>query len=509
MYRTVSQIESAVSIIASWFPDFFTRVQLPETSLEGRTVSALRLRAGGGSTRRGVLVVGGTHARELMNPDAIVDLAIDLLLSYANGTGRSYGNRSWTADDIKIILESLDIWFLPCSNPDGRDYVMTVDDLWRKNRRQNANTACIGVDLNRNADIVWGVAQGQTSCLPCSDVYCGPGAFSEPETRNVKWLLDSGHMVSFVDVHSYSELVLYPWGHAPTQTTDPTKQFTGITTGTCTASIPGSYSEYMPPIDLQRFTTVAERIASDIQAVRGRQYTVESGVQLYATTGTQSDYAYARHLANAAYEKTYGFTFETGPWAGTVQDSFHPADPSAIQNDVKAAILSLLQQSVCAIELIGLDLFAEPAPLDALRRVRDRLLATTAAGREWVALFERIQFPLLSAILRVPILRKSASELMKSLTDWVMKEDAKLGEADLQRAQELIRRLAAGTRDRALRTDLATVSKTLSKVASRQAQAVVADLLRHGPGTAGKRSARRPGKKAAKRKAVARQRRRK
>jgi hypothetical protein len=509
MYRTASQIESAISILAAWFPNFFTRIQLPETSVEGRTVSAVRLRAGGGSSRRGVLVVGGTHARELMNPDAIVDLAIDLFLCYANGTGRSYGNRSWTANDIKIILESLDIWLLPCGNPDGRNYVMTIDDLWRKNRRQNANNTCMGVDLNRNADIVWGVAQGQTSCSPCSEVYCGPGAFSEPETRNVKWLLDSERIVSFVDVHSYSELVLYPWGFAPTQTTDPTKNFMGLATGTCTASIPGGYSEYMPPIDLQRFTTVALRIASDIQAVRGRQYTVESSIQLYPTTGTQSDYAYSRHLANAALEKTYGFTFETGPWAGTIQDSFHPMDPSSIQNDAKAAILSLLQQSVCAIELIGLNLFVQGAPLDALRTVRDRLLATTASGREWVALFERVQFPLLSVMLRAPKLTESASELLKRLADWVMEEDARLDEADLRRAQQLIRQLAAGTKGRALRADLAAVSRQLSKLAGRTAQAVVANLLRERPGAAGKQTKKRPDKKAAKRKAAPPTRRRK
>lgn len=499
MYRTANQIESAISILATWFPNFFTRIQLPETSVEGRTVSALRLRAGGGPSRRGVLVVGGTHARELMNPDAIVDLAIELFLCYANGTGRSYGNRSWAANDIKIILESLDIWLLPCSNPDGRNYVMTMDDMWRKNRRRNANTTCMGVDLNRNADIVWGVAQGQTSCSPCSEVYCGPGAFSEPETRNVKWLLDSERIVSFVDVHSYSELVLYPWGFAATQTTDPTKNFTGLPTGTCTASIPGGYSEYMPPIDLQRFSTVAHRIASDIQAVRGRQYTVEPSIQLYPTTGTQSDYAYSRHLANAALERTYGYTFETGPYVGTPQNSFHPADPSAIQNDGKAAMLSLLQQSVCAIELIGPKLFAQRAPLEALRTVRDRLLATTAAGREWVALFERVQFPLLSVMLRAPKLTESASELLKRLADWVMEENSTLDEADLQRARQLIRQLDAGTKDRALRADLAAVSKYLSKLAGRTAQAVVSNLLRERPEIAGKLTNKRPNKKVARR----------
>ena len=39
------------------------------------------LRAGGGGERRGVLLVGGTHARELMNPDAIIELAVDLFVS--------------------------------------------------------------------------------------------------------------------------------------------------------------------------------------------------------------------------------------------------------------------------------------------------------------------------------------------------------------------------------------------------------------------------------------------
>ena len=230
--------------------------------------------------------------------------------------------------------------------------VMTADDLWRKNRR-DAGAPCPGVDLNRNADIVWGVAQGQTSCSQCSEVYCGPGPFSEPETRNVRHLLDSARIVSFVDVHSYSELVLYPWGHAGTQSLDPTKRFTGLATGTCTASVPTGYSEYMPPIDVQRFTTVAARIVADIAAVRGRRYTPESSFKLYPTTGTLGEYAYSRHIADPTKYRTYGFSFETGPFQGNVADSFHPADPSLIKRDAKAGMLGLLQQSVCAIEMIG------------------------------------------------------------------------------------------------------------------------------------------------------------
>ena len=410
MYRTSAQIASAIQILSQWFPNFFTQLQLPENSVQGQPIYALRLRAGGGGSRRAVLIVGGTHARELMNPDAIVELAIDLFLSYDNDTDIVYGNRTWAADDIKLILESLDIWMIPCSNPDGRDDVINGDSLWRKNRRVNAGSTCLGVDLNRNSDILWGVAQGQTSCSPCSEVYCGPNAFSEPETRNVKSLLDSERVVSFVDVHSYSELVLYPWGHAPTQSTDPSKTFTTLATGTCTASVPSGYGEYMPAIDVQRFTTVAQQIVDDIRAVRGRQYTPETALALYPTTGTRSDYAYSRHIADSSLYKTYGFTFETGPGAATADESFHPDDPTLIKQDAKAGIISLLQQSVCAIELIGLDLFGPGTGLRSFRRIRDEVLASTAAGREWLALFERLQFPLLARVIASPKMTKQAKD---------------------------------------------------------------------------------------------------
>ena len=176
--------------------------------MQGRPVFALRLRAGTGPERRGVLLVGGTHARELMNPDAIVELAVDLFVSYVNGSDLVYGGRRWPAADIKLILEALDIWMVPCMNPDGRVHVMTVDGMWRKNRATNAGTSCIGVDPNRNADFMWGVTQGQSSCQPCTDIYVGPSAFSEPETRNVKHLLDTHRVDTFADVHSYSELIL-------------------------------------------------------------------------------------------------------------------------------------------------------------------------------------------------------------------------------------------------------------------------------------------------------------
>jgi hypothetical protein len=97
---------------------------------------------------------------------------------------------------------------------------------------------------------------------------------------------------------------------------------------------------------------------SAISSVRGRVYTSEPSIALYPTTGTQSDYAYSRHIANSKLRKTYGFTFETGPWAGNIADSFHPADPTLIKRDAKAGVIALMQQCICAIELIGARFFA-------------------------------------------------------------------------------------------------------------------------------------------------------
>ena len=482
MYRTVAQLDSLTQLLATWFPDYFTRIQLPEPSVQGRPVFALRLRAGTGPERRGVLLVGGTHARELMNPDAIVELAVDLFVSYVNGSDLVYGGRRWPAADVKVILEALDIWMVPCMNPDGRIHVMTVDNMWRKNRRINAGTTCIGVDLNRNTDFLWGVTQGQTSCSPCTDIYVGPSVASEPETRNVRHLLDTHRVNTFADVHSYSELILWPWGHAPSQTTDPTKRFTTLPTGTCTPiGVPG-YQEYIPPRDLQRFQTVGGRIRDAIKAVRGRTYANQAGIALYPTTGTQSDYVYSRHIANSRLGKTYGFTFETGPWMGTAEESFHPADPEPVKRDAKSGMVALLQQSICAIELIGLQFFRARTEINALQKVRDRLLATTDAGREWIALFERIEHPLLISLLADRDLLAETAGLVKRSAGLAKDDAVKLSAEEVDAGLKLTRKLRNRVDDPDLRKDLRSIEVQLDAMRGLTMAKAVERLMAQPPG---------------------------
>ena len=481
MYRSVGQLDSLSNLLATWFPAYFTRFTLPEPSVQGRPVYALRLRAGGGGERRGVMVVGGTHARELMNPDAIIELAVDLFVSHVVGADITYGNRTWSAAEIKLILDTLDLWLVPCMNPDGREYVINVDSLWRKNRRDNPGTECDGVDLNRNFDVVWGVTQGQTSCAQCSEVYCGPQAFSEPETRNIRNVLDTRRVDCFVDVHSYSELVLWPWGHAPSQTTDPTKRFTTLPSGTCAPIAVSGYQEYIPPRDLQRFQTVGSRIVSAIASVRGRVYTNEPSIALYPTTGTQSDYAYSRHIANPKLRKTYGFTFETGPWVGNVADSFHPADPTLVKRDAKAGIIALMQQCICAIELIGARFFGTDAEVAQLRRIRDEVLATTEAGRAWIALFERAQLPLLTTLMANEALSSQAAELVKRAAEITKSGRARVREVDVDGALRFVRTAGKMPAAAEVRTDLRAVERRLEALRGLTAARALESLMAEPP----------------------------
>ena len=491
MYRTVAQLDSVMNILSSFFPELCTRVELPNRSVLGHPIYALHMHAGTATNRRGVLIVGGMHARELMNPDAIADLQLDLVTAYLNETGITIGGRSWSQQDIKIMLEALDIWFVPCANPDGRVYVQTVDDLWRQNRRDNPRTTCDGVDVNRNCDIVWGVTTSNTSCNPCFNTYVGEDPFSEPEARNIKDFCDAHRVDVFLDVHSFTGLVLYPWGHAHTQTTDPTQTFASLATGTCAPINPPGHQEYMLTRDLLRFQRVSRTVADDIQAVRGSNYTPQSIRALYATTGTSTDYVYSRHIANPGLRKTYGFAFETGPIVffpgGTVVDerqSFHPTDPTLIKRDIKAGIISLLQQSICAIEFIGTTLFggarrsaAGARGLERIRTVRDEQLATTDAGRKLIAIFERVQIPLLGIILADKTLTKEAMSLFETSIKLLDNDEAVVSAREVEQGLAFVENLAARTKSQSLRRDLATVRKHLKSSSNKTVSKILKQLL--------------------------------
>ena len=174
-----------------------------------------------------MLLIGGVQARELINLDLLVSLAFKLWYAYSNNQNLTFGGKTWASGTIKAIVNALDIYLFPLVNPDGRTYVQQPGGYawWRKNRRVNPGSSYKGVDLNRIYDFLWSSGIG-TSSSSSSDIYKGSVAFSEPETRYVKWMLDHhSNIVCFADVHSYSPLILYPWGDDDNQTTNPSMNF--------------------------------------------------------------------------------------------------------------------------------------------------------------------------------------------------------------------------------------------------------------------------------------------
>src|SRR5512144_1910239 len=241
-YLNVDEVETALALAAGPANAAFTELlTLPHRTWERRTCQALRIHHGN-RARGGVYLLGGVHAREWGSPDILVNFVQLLTDAYRDQTGIAQGGARVSAAEVRRIVEALDVVVFPQANPDGRHYSMTVDPMWRKNRRPvEAKTELCpsgggngpGVDVNRNYDFLWDFpakfspdAPVMTSTDPCSEIYRGPGPASEPETANVTWLLDRFPSLRyFIDVHSFGEDILYNWGDDDDQTTDPAMDF--------------------------------------------------------------------------------------------------------------------------------------------------------------------------------------------------------------------------------------------------------------------------------------------
>jgi hypothetical protein len=244
---------------------------------------------------------------------------------------------------------------------------MTVDPMWRKNRRpaDAGQAPCRvgggdgpGVDINRNYDFLWDhltkfhqKAPVRTSPDPCKQTYRGPNAASEPETRNVTWLLDrySDTVDNFIDIHSFGEDILYNWGDDDDQYDDPVMNFRnpdydgkrGFPNDT-RGGDPFNYQEYIPKGDLDEEKTLAGIMCDAIKAAHGREYKPENASALYPTSGTSDDWAYSRHFLDNAKKKVRGFTIEWGPKRPVVRKSFHPDYPDMVPiiEEVTAGLLA-------------------------------------------------------------------------------------------------------------------------------------------------------------------------
>ncbi|MGH9365926.1 MAG: M14 family zinc carboxypeptidase, partial [Thermoanaerobaculia bacterium] len=366
-YLNIADVEQAVVNLAADHPSLCQLITLPNASVEGRTCHALRLGGGAPGSRDCVMVIGGQHAKEWGSCEIIINLAVDLVTAFETNTGRAYGPKVFSASQIQQILNGLHLILFPLVNPDGRkfsqDLVASGSVLdWRRNRNPaygNGSFNCIGVDLNRNYDFLFDFNKAFAGLAfppmtdPCNDVFQGPSPLSEPESKNVKWLLDTNPRTRwFVDLHSGTQNIRVNWGDDEAQSTNPAMNFQNPAFDHL-RGLPGdaAYKEYVPADDLLVEATLGTRMHDAILAVRGLDYPVAQGFAFTgAIPGAAKDYAYARHFVDPSKGKIYGFTVEWG--------DFHPFWPEMqlIIKDVTAGLIELCRQAPCAggITAVGL-----------------------------------------------------------------------------------------------------------------------------------------------------------
>lgn len=208
-YLTLDEIYAAMRQFAEQNPRLVQMFEIGR-SIENRPIYALRLtkdprRARVYPTRPQVVINAMLHAREWITPPAALYFAFRLVSEYDSDTR------------IREYLERMEIYVIPVVNPDGYVFTHISDStrLWRKNRRFNGrvfNQPVYGVDLNRNWSVGWG-GQGSSN-NPFSDTYRGAAPFSEPETYHLsRWMMSLPQLRAHVDLHSYSQMILWPWGY--------------------------------------------------------------------------------------------------------------------------------------------------------------------------------------------------------------------------------------------------------------------------------------------------------
>ncbi len=216
-YRTYPEMVTALQTAAAAHPGVVTLIDIGDgwektVDRADRDIWAARLSARPGLGLPQVLYVGGHHAREIAGPEVALNL-VDLL---SDGYG--------VDPLITYLLNNREVWIVPMANPDG--HIRAEDgSLWRKNV-DDANGACYpdywwatpGIDLNRNFNWEWG--WGGSSPYACDETYRGPSAFSEPEDRALRDLVNANHFTASISYHAYGDQVLYPWGYTDTPPAD-------------------------------------------------------------------------------------------------------------------------------------------------------------------------------------------------------------------------------------------------------------------------------------------------
>uniref|UniRef100_A0A4W5QYJ0 Carboxypeptidase A1 n=1 Tax=Hucho hucho TaxID=62062 RepID=A0A4W5QYJ0_9TELE len=199
------QIYAFQDMLVAENPNLVSKIVIGQ-SYQGRPLNVLKFSTGG-TNKPGIWLDTGIHSREWVTQASGTWFAKKIVTDYGRDAA------------LTAILDKMDIFLEIVTNPDGYFYTHTSNRMWRKTRKPNPGSSCIGTDPNRNWDAGFGGPGASDS--PCSETYRGPKAHSESEVKSiVDFVKSHGNLQAFVSIHSYSQMLLYPYGYTRTPCKD-------------------------------------------------------------------------------------------------------------------------------------------------------------------------------------------------------------------------------------------------------------------------------------------------
>ncbi|MEK6644911.1 MAG: M14 metallopeptidase family protein [Planctomycetota bacterium] len=251
-YLPLADLYTFMTNLAVARPDLVQELPSIGNSVEGRPLRVWRITGSNPGPKPAVFYHGLQHAREWITGPTVLYLANHLVTNHG------------VDPCITDLVDRTEFFLAPCVNPDGYLYTWTTERLWRKNRRPNGD-GTFGVDLNRNWAFGWG--GGGSSGVPNDLTYRGTAPFSEPETTALSnFITAHPNIKAYMDYHSYSQLILWPFGNE------------------CIAP--------SPPDDA-KYASLGTTMQSLIQSVHGQAYVAGPiCLTLYQASGGSVDWTY-------------------------------------------------------------------------------------------------------------------------------------------------------------------------------------------------------------------------
>ncbi|XP_034390805.1 carboxypeptidase A1-like [Cyclopterus lumpus] len=259
-YHTISEIYSFQDMLVAENPDLVSKIVIGQ-SYEGRALNVLKFSTGG-TGRPAIWIDTGIHSREWVTQASGTWFAKKIVSNYGRDPA------------LTAILNKMDIFVEIVTNPDGFYYSHNSNRMWRKTRKPNPGSRCAGVDPNRNWDAGFGGPGASSN--PCSETYRGPRAHSESEVQSiVNFVKTHGNIQAFVSIHSYSQMLLYPYGYTRTPVKDQTE-----------------------------LHNLAKKAITDLASLYGTRYRYGSIINtIYQASGGTIDWTYNQGIK-------YSYTFE-------------------------------------------------------------------------------------------------------------------------------------------------------------------------------------------------------